>query len=265
MDLQGQVLAGPEGPADTGEVQAHLLGAQAQAGDDLAVVHVHPLGRDVEVHAALAVGDGQARLGAQHRLVLLPHLVVALDDDVAAERLVAVDHLEGAEGLAAASRLLRVGERLQRLVGDDDGGGGPAGGLPVVGGHHADRLAPEAHLAVGQDGLVLVLLPEAAVARDVGGDQGGVHPGYGQGGGDVDGDDAGRGGGGLRTVAPHSMRSWLQVGGVGELALELGDAVGAGERGAHPAGDLNGGVEAGGHGVSFRSGFGAARARTMAP
>ncbi len=249
MDLQGQVLAGPEGPADAGEVEAHLLGAQAQAGDDLAVVHVHPLGGDVEVHPALAVGHGQARLGAQHRLVLDPDLVVALDHHLAPEALVAVDYLEGAEGLAAARRLLGVGEGVERLVGDHDGGGGPAGGLPVVGGHHAHRLAPEAHLAVGQNGLVLVLLPEAGIARDVGGDQGGVHPGDGQRRADVHRDDAGPGVGAAHRGPPqHAVVA--QVRGVGELALELGDAVGAGDRGAHPACDLDGGVQAGGHGVS---------------
>ncbi len=264
MDLQRQVLAGPEGAADAGQVEAHLLGAQAQAGDDLAVVHVHPLGGDVEVDSALAVGDGQARLGAEHRLVLLADLVVALDHDLAPQRLVAVDHFEGAEGLAPAGRLLRVGEGLQRLVGDHHRGGGAAGGLPVVGGHHAHRLAPEAHLAVGQDGLVLLLLAEVAEARHVGGQQHGVHPRDGQRGGDVDRHDTSPGVGAADGGSPeHAVV--MQVGGVGELALQLGDAVGAGERGAHAAGDLDGGVEAGGHGASSGTASGAASARTMAP
>jgi hypothetical protein len=75
VDLHGQVLAAAEGAPDAGEVDAHLVGEQVEARRDLVAVDVQPLGRDVDVDAALPVGDGEARLGAEERLVLDAELV----------------------------------------------------------------------------------------------------------------------------------------------------------------------------------------------
>ena len=70
-----------------------LLGLEAEARRDLVAVDVQPLRRDVDVDAALAVGDREARLGAEEGLVLDPELVDAGDGHVAARVRVAVpDH-----------------------------------------------------------------------------------------------------------------------------------------------------------------------------
>ena len=67
----------------------HLLGLEAEAGRHLVAVDVQPLRRDVDVDAALAVGDRDARLRAEEGLVLGGGLVdpahrhVALDVRVA--------------------------------------------------------------------------------------------------------------------------------------------------------------------------------------
>ena len=76
VDLHGEVLAPAEGAADAGEVDAHLRRRQAEARCDLVAVDVEPLRRDVDVHAALAVRNGQARFGPEEGLVLDPELVV---------------------------------------------------------------------------------------------------------------------------------------------------------------------------------------------
>ena len=86
VDLHRQVLAPAERAADAAEVEPHLLGLEAEAGRDLVAVDVQPLRRDVDVDAALAVGDGEPRLGPEERLVLDPDLVDALDGDVARRR-----------------------------------------------------------------------------------------------------------------------------------------------------------------------------------
>ena len=83
VDLHRQVLAPAERAADAGEVDAHLLERQPEARRDLRAVDVQPLGRDVDVDAALAVGHREARLGAEERLVLDADLVDAADRDVA--------------------------------------------------------------------------------------------------------------------------------------------------------------------------------------
>ena len=82
MDLQRQVLAGPEGAADAGQRDPHLFRGQAQAGRHLLLVDVQPLGGDEQVDAAVLGGDGQAGLGAQEGLVLHADLVLPADHDV---------------------------------------------------------------------------------------------------------------------------------------------------------------------------------------
>ena len=75
VDLHREVLAPAERAADPGEVDPHLLGPQAEARRDLVAVDVEPLGRDVDVDAALAVRDGEPGLGAEEGLVLDRQLV----------------------------------------------------------------------------------------------------------------------------------------------------------------------------------------------
>ena len=72
MDLHGKVLAAAECAPDAGKVDAHLIGLEPETRRDLVPVDVQPLRRDVDVDAALAVRDRDARLGAEERLVLLP-------------------------------------------------------------------------------------------------------------------------------------------------------------------------------------------------
>ena len=55
VDLHRQVLAPAERAADARQVDAHLLGRQAEARRHLVAVDVQPLRRDVDVDAALAV------------------------------------------------------------------------------------------------------------------------------------------------------------------------------------------------------------------
>ena len=160
VDLHREVLAAAERAADAGEVDPHHLGRQPEAGRDLVAVDVQPLGGDVDVDAALAVGDREARLGAEEGLVLDADLVHAGDDDLAlglgvavADRhvphdvrprvvAVAVGHRRpvGVERLLLG-RALHVGDRLERLVLDPDRGGGAPGLLRLLGGDERDRLA----------------------------------------------------------------------------------------------------------------------------
>ena len=83
VHLHREVLAAAERAADAGQVDAHLLGRQAEAGRDLVAVDVQPLRGDVDVDAALAVGHGEARLRAEERLILDADLVLAAHDDLA--------------------------------------------------------------------------------------------------------------------------------------------------------------------------------------
>ena len=84
VDLHGQVLAGAEGAAHAGQGVIRTRSGQVEAGRQLVAVDVQPLGRDVQVDPALAVGDGQAGLGAEEGLVLHADLVFAGDHDSAA-------------------------------------------------------------------------------------------------------------------------------------------------------------------------------------
>ena len=115
MDLHRQVLAAAERAADAGEVDAHLLGREAEAGRDLVAVDVQPLRRDVDVDAALAVRDREPRLRPEERLILDPDLVDALDRDVARRLGVAVadDHVPH----DVRSRIVAVAVAHRRPVG----------------------------------------------------------------------------------------------------------------------------------------------------
>ena len=114
LHLHAHVLAGPEGAADAGEVQADLLERKRQGGGDLLLVDVQPLGGDVEVDTAVIGRDREPGLGAHEGLVLHAGLVAALDDDcadgvgVAAADLLAEEHVsERMDGLGVDRRRRR--------------------------------------------------------------------------------------------------------------------------------------------------------------
>ena len=141
VDLHREVLASAERAAHAGEVDPHLLGLEAEAGRDLVAVDMQPLRRDVDVDTALAVRDGEPRLGPEERLILDAELVDAAHDDVAGRVGIAVpDHHvphdvrprivavavahRRAVGMQRLlhERALHVDDRLERLVLDHDRG-----------------------------------------------------------------------------------------------------------------------------------------------
>ena len=174
VDLQADVLAGAERPADAAEHEADALLGEAEAGGDLLAVLVQPLRGDVQLDAqAVVVGDGDGRLEAEERLVLHADLVRALDDDVAggvgvaaADHLMAEDVAVGMDRrVAAVDGRLGVDQRRQHLVGHVDRGERPAARLGVVGGDGGDRLADVAHVLVGEHRLVLARSARTSAGR----------------------------------------------------------------------------------------------------
>ncbi len=104
----------------------------------------------------------------------------------------------------------------------------------VLGCGHNDGLAPVEDLFAGEHRPVRVDLADPPLAWNVLVGEDGVDPGQGQRRPDVDPGDPGTGEGGAAGGAPqHAFR--LQVGGIGEIALHLGDAVGPGGRDPHSA------------------------------
>ena len=184
VDLHREVLAPAERAADAGEVDAHALGLEAEARRDLVAVDVQPLRRDVDVDAALAVGDREPGLGAEERLVLDPELVDARDGHVAARVRVAVPDHEVSDDVRARvvevavavrpalvvdrlllHRALHVDDGLERLVLDADPLGGSARLLGVLGGDERDGLAEVAHLLDREHRLVGELEAVALLRR----------------------------------------------------------------------------------------------------
>ena len=90
---------------------------------------------------------------------------------------------------------LRVGDGLQRLIGDVDEGGGPPGRFPVLGHHQGHDVAQVGGAAPGADehGPVLVDEPDHRVAGHVGRGEHPHHAGGGGGPAGVDGDHVGPG------------------------------------------------------------------------
>ena len=174
VDLEADILPRPEGAPYPGVVDAHRVLVHPQAGHDLVAVYVGPLGGDVEVDTALAVGNRQAGLGAERGLVLHTHLIVALHDHGAGHVLGASPAYGPVEHGVPAVGLLRVGERLQHLVLDLDGLHRQARGLRVIGGNQRHRLAPVLDQIRGEDGLVSGLQTEGIAARDIVADEDGV-------------------------------------------------------------------------------------------
>ena len=101
VDLHREVLAPAERAAHAAQGEAHLLGRQAEARGHLVLVDVQPLGGDVEVDAALAVGHREPRLGPQEGLVLHADLVLAADHDVGRRLVVAAADAHVAQDVAA--------------------------------------------------------------------------------------------------------------------------------------------------------------------
>ncbi len=175
MRLHRKVLARPEGAADSGHRQAHLLRRETQDAGQLILVDVQPLRSDVEVDAARTVGDGKARLGSQRRLVLHADHVLALHDHVRASVLVAVTDLDVAKQVAGWMEARRaVGERLlggrhglQHLVVDAHLLSGTSSLLWMIGGDQRHGLAPVAHEVEREHRLVLEFQAVELLAGDV--------------------------------------------------------------------------------------------------
>jgi hypothetical protein len=236
VDVEVDVLAGPECPADAGGIGPDLLGTQPEAGDDLLVVGVDELAGGVQVHPALAVGDRQPCLGPERSLVLHPYLVVALDHDLAPGFLVTPADPHPPEYLVPALGLFRVDQRLQLLVLDHHGPGGAPGGVEIVGGHHRHRLSPEADLVGGQHRLVGMFETEPCPTGNVALSEHGMNPADRQRRGDIDRYEPSPGVGAADGGAPQHALG-MQVLGVLELTLELGDPVGSERRFAYGPGD----------------------------
>ena len=148
--------------------------------------------------------------------------VAVADRDVAEQVAARVQRRRG-----GVERRLGVGERLEHLVVDLDLPGRRARGLGVVGGDERDRLALVADVLPGEHGLVLDLQAVGLAAGDVLVGEHRVHARDAQRGADLDAaDPRARVRAAQRRAPQHAVGP--HVGGVGELALDLGDAVGRG-------------------------------------
>ena len=243
VDLDREVLATAERAADAGEVHPHLLVREPEAGGDLVAVDVEPLRRDVDVDAALAVGNRDARLRPEERLILAAELVDALDRDVAFDVRVAVPDHDRADdvrprvvAVAVArrrpvgmerlllGRALGIDDELERLVLDDDRLGGAARLLGMLGGDERHRLAEVADAVDREHRLVGELEPVGLAAGNVLVREDGVDARHRHGLRDVDRDDAGVGVRAAERVPPqHSRR--IEIARVRELSLHLGRPV----------------------------------------
>ena len=239
MHLHREVLAAAERTADTAEMDPHLLEREPEAGRDLRPVDVQPLRRDVDVDAAFAVGDGEAGLGAEERLILDADVVHALDRDVGRRVGVAVaDHhvphdvrpvvlavavttrrLLGME-VGQLRRALHVGDRIERLVLDDDPLGGAACLLRMLGRHQRHRFAVVEDAVDREHRLIRELEPVRLLPGHVVVRQHRVHAGHRHGLRDVDRDDARVRVRAAQRVPPEHARG-DQVARIRELALHL--------------------------------------------
>ena len=243
MDLHREVLAPAERASDPGEVDPHLLRLEPEAGRDLVAVDVNPLRRHVDVHAALAVGHGQARLGPEEGLVLLAELVDAADRDVALGLRVAVrDHDRPedvrprvvaepvARGRALGmqrlllGRALGVDDELERLVLDPDALRRAPRLLRVLGGDQRDRLAEVADAVDREHRLVGELEPVGLGPGDVVVREHRVHARHRERLGDVELDDPRVRMRAAQRVAPEHPLG-MEVARIGELARDLRDGV----------------------------------------
>ena len=178
-----------------------MLGREAEARRDLVAIDVQPLGRDVDVDAALAVRHGEPRFGAEERLILDADVVdtahshvalgvrVAVADDHVADDVrplvvaVAVRHRRAIRmERRLLGRPLHVRDRLEHLVLDADGSGGTPRLLRLLRSDERHRLAVVADAVGGEHRLVGELEAVRLLARHVGVREHGVHAGHPQGG-----------------------------------------------------------------------------------
>ena len=243
VDLHGQVLASAEGAPDPREVDAHAVRRQPEAGRDLVAVDVQPLRCDVDVDAALAVGNGQPGLRAEERLVPDAELVRPFDDHVRLGVGVAVadDHmaddirarvLQVAVAVGPALRVdrlhfrgaLGVDDRLERLVLDPHLLGRAPRLLRVLGRDDRNGLAVIADAVEGEHGLVGELEAVALLAGNVLVREHRVDARHADRPGRVDG-----GYERVRMWAPDGVApehvGRVEVARVGELACDLGNRV----------------------------------------
>jgi hypothetical protein len=226
VDLHGEVFAPAEGAAHAGQVDPYLLGLQIEAGCDLVAIDVEPLRRDVDVDATLAVGDCQARLRPEERLVLDAELVDAFYAHLTSCERVAVDDPHLATDVLG---VLGVNDRLLWDVVDRDLVGRAAGLFGVLGGDNGDRLAEVPHVLEGEYGLVGELEAVALFTRNVLVGEDGVNARHLPGLAGVDALDA-RSGVRATERVPEEHPGREEVARVGELAGDLGDRVDAADR-----------------------------------
>ena len=100
MQLHREILARAERAADAGQDHVHAVGRQPEPGRDLVAIDMEPLGRDVQLDAAVAVGDRQPGLRPEEGLVLDADLVAAADDDLAAGLRIAAQDRDAAQAVA---------------------------------------------------------------------------------------------------------------------------------------------------------------------
>ena len=103
VHVHRQVLAAAERAAHAGQREPHLLRRQPERRADLPLVHVQPLGRDVQVDAAVLGRHGQPGLRAEEGLVLHADLVLA-------------DHHHVGHGLGIALAELQVPDQVALRV-----------------------------------------------------------------------------------------------------------------------------------------------------
>ena len=261
VHVHGQVLPAAERATHAGQRQPHHLRRQAKRRADLPLVHVQPLGGDVQLHAAVLGRHRQPGLRAEEGLVLHAHPVLAGHHDVRHRLRVALAQFQVPHQVArrvqlgplpgqladlprdrvhqvppgVAQGLVGVSDRLVYLVFDLDPLGRLAGDLRVVGRYQRDWLALVAHDVHGQHRLVDDLQPVELVARHVLLGQHRGHARHGQRLGGFDGADPGVG---MRAAqrGPPDHAVHPQVAGVDELPGDLGRAVRPARAAAHPAG-----------------------------
>ena len=161
-------------------------------------------------------GSGSANAASRPRKAwsCMPIVVGALHHHVAGGLRVAVDDplvaVEVAVGMdrcvAAGDGHLRIGERLEHLVGDDDGLEGAAAGLRVVRGHRGHGLADVADDVGGEHRLVLADEPVGGLAGHVSRGDDGFDAGDGPRTREVDRPRSGRTGGESAAWPPRASR-----------------------------------------------------------
>ena len=108
VGLHREIFTGAERSSDAGHRQPNPFHRNSQHDRELLLVDVKPLRREMQVDAALAVRDREARLRAERRLVLHADLVLASDHNLRMRRRLAVPDLHPARDVAVRVQLRRV-------------------------------------------------------------------------------------------------------------------------------------------------------------